>query len=114
MGAERLENCGMSSLTPQYILTFHAIELGLKAFLAKHGLTADKLRKKYGHNLVSLNTEAKKRGLRINVNDIEKTLARINEYHDKPLLRYDFAQTRELPICAELFPIVTELIKASK
>lgn len=113
-GAEQLEKNGMSNLTPEYILTLHAIELGLKAFLAKQGLTAEQLRKKYGHDLVRLYGEAKKHGLSLSGNDIETTLAWVNEYHDKPLLRYEFAQTRELPICAELFPIVAELITASK
>ena len=46
--------------------TFHAIELGLKAFLAGKGLIEEKLRNKpFGHNLVELHKEAKANGLRL-------------------------------------------------
>ena len=50
-GAEALENNRLSNSTPEYVLILHAIELALKAFLAKQGFTANKLRKEYGHDL---------------------------------------------------------------
>lgn len=103
-------------MTGEYILTFHALELGLKAFLAKSGLSNDELRKKpFSHNLVNLYGEACKRGLSISLHKVEETIEWINEYHDQgALLRYDFAQTRELPMCATLFPIVQAILAASE
>jgi hypothetical protein len=59
-GAKKLD-AGFPDLTGEYILTFHALELALKAFLAKSGVTNDELRKTYGHNLVELYKEACKR-----------------------------------------------------
>jgi hypothetical protein len=72
------------------------------------------LRKEYGHDLVGLYREAKKQGLALSIPDVEKTLTWVNEYHDNPLLRYEFAETRELPLCADLFPIVSAILEASK
>jgi len=47
----------------EYILIAHALELSLKAFLAKRGLSEKELRNEpYGHNLDSLYDEAVKRG----------------------------------------------------
>ena len=64
-GAQKL-NDGFASLTPEYILTFRALDLALKAFLAKSGLTNAELRKKpYCHNLNNLFAEACKRGLEV-------------------------------------------------
>jgi hypothetical protein len=51
-------------LSGEYIVTFHAIELGLKALLIKQGMSADELRRHpYGHDLVRLYEAAKQRGL---------------------------------------------------
>jgi hypothetical protein len=49
---------------PQQILTFHALELALKAFLAHHRYTPKQLwdRNRFGHNLVKLHSAAKKHG----------------------------------------------------
>ena len=115
IGAQKLD-AGFPDLTGEYILTFHALELGLKAFLAKHGLTNEQLRKKpFSHNLVNLYNEACKRGLSISLPNIEDTIAWINEYHDQgSLLRYDFTNARELPMCTTLFPIVEAILVASK
>jgi hypothetical protein len=44
----------MPSAAGEYILTLHALELALKAFLAQQGLSSKKLRSKpFRHNLVS-------------------------------------------------------------
>ena len=116
LNAEALDKGPTANLTGHYIITLHAIELGLKAFLAKSGLTEAQLsRNPYGHDLASLYSEAVKRGLSVNVLGIEKTLNLLNKYHDKgAILRYDFANTRELPVCRDLFPIVSALASASK
>jgi hypothetical protein len=114
LGAMKLDE-GFPDLTGEYILTFHALELAFKAFLAKNGVTNDDLQKKYSHNLVSLYKAACNRGLIISFPDIDNTLAWINEYHGKgALLRYDFTNPRELPMCATLFPLVNAVLSASK
>jgi hypothetical protein len=48
---------------PVRSLLHHAVELYLKAFLLKKGMTPDKLRGKDGHNYERLVEEAQKRGL---------------------------------------------------
>ena len=56
-GAEKLATTSIP--TPAtYILAFHAMELVLKAYLAKEGVSERTLRKKYGHNLVKLYDKA--------------------------------------------------------
>src|SRR5262245_24525584 len=90
--AEALDKGQTSNLTGHYIVTLHAIELGLKAFLAKNGLTEAELsRNPYGHDLVSLYSEAVTRGLSLAIPGIENTLRKLNVYHKKPILRYDFS-----------------------
>ena len=101
--------------TPSYILTFHALELALKAFLAKNGLTNNELWKTHGHDLDSLYGEARKRGLSISFPNVAVTIEWVNEYHDKgALLRYDFENPRALPMCETLFPIVEAILVATK
>jgi len=114
-GAQKL-NDGLGNLTGEYILTFHALELGLKAFLAKSGLSHSDLRKKpFQHNLLNLYDEACRRGLALSIHNARGHIEWINEYHDQgALIRYEFTQTRELPSCGTLFPIVEEVLAASK
>ncbi|MBS4048550.1 MAG: hypothetical protein KG075_19555 [Alphaproteobacteria bacterium] len=103
------------STTGNYILTFHALELGLKAFLLKQGLSADDLRKRHGHNLVRLLEISQNHGLSLSTPDAKDLIAWINEWHDdKVKIRYDFTSTRELPWCDMILPIVDEVIAASK
>lgn len=115
LAAKKLDE-GFSDLTGEYIVTFHAIELGLKAFLIKHGVSEDALKKKpYGHGLVSLYVEANKLGLSIDVPDAEKLIEWINEWHnDSVKIRYEFAKQRTLPMCATLFPLAEAIIAASR
>jgi len=116
LNAEALMESNTANLTGHYIVTLHAIELGLKAFLAKNGLTADELSKKpYGHDLVALYSEAVRRGLTVAVPNIDKTLEYLNRYHNKgATLRYVFAHRRELPLCSDLLPIISALVNASR
>jgi hypothetical protein len=97
----------------KYILTAHALELGLKAFLAKHGLTKKELSNHYCHNLDRLYSEAVKRGLDLSsISDVKDKIAWINEYHDKgALLRYS-DETKLLPQCSTLFPIIDAILIA--
>jgi hypothetical protein len=114
--AEALSKDRTANLTGHYMVTFHAIELGLKAFLAKNGVTESVLRKKpYGHDLVSLYSEAVNQGLCISVSGIERTLHQLNRYHHKgAILRYNFSETRELPLCSDLLAIASALVNATK
>ena len=50
----------------QYVLTFHALELALKSFLAGRGVSDVELRNKYKHDLDKLYEEACKHGLTLN------------------------------------------------
>jgi hypothetical protein len=84
-------NTGMlSDSTGQYILTFQSIELGLKAFLLKAGMSAKELRRKpFGHDLVGLFNEAAKRGFVPAVADADKWIDWANEWHcDDAKIRY--------------------------
>jgi hypothetical protein len=107
-GARKLN----SDLADTQILTCHAMELALKAFLAKRGMTAAKLRiKPYGHDLERLYHEAVKNGLSLSPMD-EKVIQAINEYHHKNLIRYEFDRTRTMPVCGGIFPVIDTIIKA--
>jgi len=112
-GAQDLDE-GFPDQTGAYMLTFHAIELGLKAFLISYGLSENDLQRRYGHDLVGLYDEATKRGLTIKEPGVEDTLAWINKWHDTPIkIRYDFKSERKLPMCSTLFPLVTSIIAAT-
>ena len=99
-------------MTGEYIVTFHAIELGLKAFLVSKGITEKELRKRpFGHNLVRLFAEAKSRGMSLSIPNAEDFIAWINEWHcDEVKIRYEFTKTRTLPICNTLFPLAEAII----
>ena len=101
---------GFPDLTGEYILTFHAIELGLKAFLTGRGVQP----KRYGHNLVRLYEAAKELGLSLNIPNAEELLAWVNEWHcDGVKIRYEFTTARELPSCSSLFPLAQAIIAVS-
>ena len=99
--------------TGQYIITFHAIELGLKAFLAGAGYTDEELRNKpLGHNLVELYNEAKAKGLNLVTPYANELIEWINEWHcDGVKIRYEFVEDRTLPMCEVLFPLAREIIQ---
>jgi hypothetical protein len=105
-----------SDLTGEYMLVFHAIELGLKAFLIKQGFNAKMLRSKdYGHNLVKLYAAAKQHGLAPVIPDWDDLITWINEWHsDRVKIRYEFAEMRVLPKCDTLFPLAAAIINACK
>jgi hypothetical protein len=105
---------GFSDLTGEYIVTFHAIELGLKAFLIRRGLTEDELKKKpYGHNLVGLYKKAVGMGLVLHSENADDLISWINEWHnDGVKIRYDFSSQRTLPMCVLLFPLAEEIINS--
>jgi hypothetical protein len=98
----------------QYILTCHALELSLKAFLAKAGLPEDKLRHPpYGHDLNCLYADSLKRGLDLShIPQVKELIALFNKHHYKNenekidfAFRY-YAGLRVLPPCSDLFQII--------
>jgi hypothetical protein len=100
--------------TGKYILTAHALELGLKAFLAKRGFSEKQLANNYRHNLDRLYSEAVEHGLSLSsIPEVKHTIAWINEYHDNgAVLRYS-AKTKTLPACNTLFPIIDAILAAA-
>jgi hypothetical protein len=104
------------NLTPEYILTFHALELSLKAFLAKQRFTEDQLRRKpFGHNLVNLFQEAKQQGLALTQSNADQLIDWINKWHyDNVRIRYDFTKTRTLPTCQEILPLIEDILAACR
>jgi hypothetical protein len=100
-------------MVPSQILTCHAMELALKAFLSKRRFTAAKLRNKsYGHDLDRLCDEAMKFWLLLSPMN-RKVIQAINEYHHKNLIRYEFDKTRTMPVCRGIFPIIETIIEAA-
>jgi hypothetical protein len=114
-GAKKLDEPSSGwDLPDRQILAFHALELALKAFLAKRGLTRKILRKKpYGHDLDHLYSEAVHRGLSLPPRSKE-LIAKINASHNTHIIRYEFETTRTVPTCKTVFPIVEAILAACK
>jgi HEPN domain-containing protein len=115
IGAKKLDaSSSRWDLPDRQILAFHALELALKAFLAKHGLTRKTLgNKPYAHDLDRLYSDAVQRGLSLPARSKE-LIAAVNEYHRAHIIRYEFATTRRVPTCKSLFPIVEAILAACK
>jgi hypothetical protein len=79
--AARARELQVADTTPQYILTFHAIELALKGYLAFKGYDAYQLKNKYRHGLAKMYMEAKRQGLQIHVQDVDELLRWADEHH---------------------------------
>jgi hypothetical protein len=110
--AKTLEKHHYENETPHYVILFHAIELGLKAFLIKEGMDKEILRKNaYGHNLRSLYDEATKRGLSLADPQFGPLIDWIHKW-DGAKIRYEFDTARDLPTCAELSPLAEAIIAA--
>ena len=84
-----------------FYLVGHSIELSLKAFLLGRGVPIGKLRNKpFGHNLVSLATEARRRRLGLVVKLTRQellVLELLNECYSAKELEYSFSGARRLP-----------------
>jgi hypothetical protein len=99
-------------------LVCHAIELFLKAFLCKHGVSSDELQKKFGHKLDCLLTETKAKGL-ILTKTAEEDIKRLHEPHKKFWHRYPKENGKPVfpieqfePTARELRARVLEAIRA--
>jgi hypothetical protein len=122
ISAEKLDKLDEGYASPgEYILIAHALELSLKAFLAKHGLTEEELRTKkpYIHNLDGLYDRAVELGLDLTSIDHAKHLiAWVNEYHSggEPVrfaLRHA-ASERTLPAGPVMFKIIDAILRAAR
>ena len=71
----------------EYILITHALELSLKALLAKHGLKEEELRNNFGHNLDKLFDTASSvdHGLDLlsSIPHAKRIITWVNEYHSR-------------------------------
>ena len=102
--------------TPEKILTFHALELGLKAFLVSQGYRPATLAKRpFGHDLDQLFLEAKSLGLQLQYAEADYIIEWINEWHDGGAkIRYDFISQRDLPMGSTIFPLAAEIIRSAR
>ena len=103
----------------EYILIAHALELSLKAFLAKHGFKEEELRNNFGHNLDKLyDTAVVDHRLDLSsVPDAKRIITWVNEYHSRgdPIrhaLRYA-AKTRRMPGGCVVFEIIDAILLAA-
>ena len=94
----------------QYVLTFHALELALKSFLAGRVVPDVQLRNKYMHDLEKLYEEACKHGLALNNTHAATLIKDANQHHEKSLLRYLFTKSFSLPTPEIAFPIIDEIL----
>jgi hypothetical protein len=68
----------------KYLLACHALEVGLKSFLAKERLSEKELSKQFGHDLTALYEEAARRGLDLRgAHDVRATIDHANCCHYK-------------------------------
>lgn len=75
-------------ICPIGLLASQALELSLKAVLLKNGWTEEDLRRKIGHNLIAAWDEAKKEGLRVNL-EHRYSIEVLSLSHESPyLFRY--------------------------
>lgn len=111
--ARRLQEGVFSDRTGHYIITLHAIELGIKAYLIGKGCSEESLRSKpFGHDLVELYKAAKAKGLVLTTPNAEDLIEWINEWHCQGVkIRYEFTEERALPMCEVLFPLASEIIQ---
>ena len=72
---------------PRYFLLCHAIELALKAYLAKLGVTTKHLKFEFGHKLDELVTEAVEKGLLLTLKTQEE-IKLLNQAHREFWHRY--------------------------
>jgi hypothetical protein len=94
----------------EYILAAHALEVALKAFLAKQGVTDAELRRT-GHDLVALHDMARREGLSVQHHQANAIIDWLNEYHNYGArLRYDATQNISLPNTKMIFSIIREVL----
>jgi hypothetical protein len=98
--------------TPQYILTFHALELALKSYLASKGMPALTLKKKYSHRLSKMLVEARKHGLTVEIEDIDELLVWVDELHGNGSVKYGLEPFQMLPSCSDLLFVADQILQS--
>jgi hypothetical protein len=102
----------------KYMLAFHALEVGLKSFLAKKGLSEKELSgRQFGHDLTALYEAAVQRGLDLRrAHDVRATIDHANSYHYKSeveetyyALRYD-AGPKVLTSCGAVLEVISAIL----
>jgi hypothetical protein len=112
--AKHLDASGKPDGTAEYMVLFHAIELGLKAFLLKNGVSKKGLSKKYRHDLIKLLQEAKRHGLSLATPNADDMIEWIHKWHsEKAKIRYEFQTEQFQPLCNAIFPLAEEIIAAT-
>ncbi|QFU16569.1 hypothetical protein [Microvirga thermotolerans] len=96
---------------PRYYLLTHTIELSLKAFLLRKGVSRADLWKKFRHNINSLLSEAMSRGLRIGPLAAGE-LEHLHEAHSKHWPRYPTTPGKPIFLIEPFEPYVVELLRA--
>lgn len=77
-----LQQQTFANRTGHYIITLHAIELGLKAFLISKGYTEDVLSSRpFGHNLVELRKATIAKGMVLITPNADQLIELVNEWH---------------------------------
>jgi hypothetical protein len=96
---------------PHYLLLCHAVELGLKAFLAARGVSEPQLRTDFGHKIDPLMREALTRGLNIGVLAASEIM-QLDEAHAKHWSRYPRQENKPVFVIEFFEPYVRELLQA--
>jgi hypothetical protein len=95
---------------PRYFLLCHAIELALKAYLAKVGATSEQLKYEFGHKLGKLLDEAVDMGPRLTT-ETQERIKLLNEAHSKFWHRYPRGDGKfEVYVIEQFIPAAHELI----
>jgi hypothetical protein len=95
---------------PRYFLFCHSIELLLKAYLARIGLTENQLQT-FGHNIKNLLEEAIKCGLSLSAN-ARANIEQLTDAHTKHWPRYPMTTSAPIALIYQFEPDATELFEA--
>ena len=97
-----------------YMVAFHSIELGLKAYLSIKGVNIHYLIKCYGHDLTKLYRECEKLGMIIATPEADGLIEWFNEFHSyRAPIRYEFADRKPLPSIGYVRQVATEIVAAA-
>ena len=96
---------------PRYFLLCHAVEMGLKAFLASRGVSIEKLEEKpFGHHLDRLMNRAARKGL--NIGTAATELIKLSDAHTNHWARYPHDIGKAVFAIETFEPRVEELLEA--
>ena len=87
---------GTENGAPVYVLYIHAIEMALKSYLLRRGVTEQQL-KRMGHDLPDLLNQARARGLMTNDPDTDHIITELGKATHKAAIRYDMPYQMPMP-----------------